>query len=135
MRVWQKAREVLICGSFMKGIKKIYTDFQLASAVCMILALLWLTVSAPFVYATQKSLEKELVSQTGSNNAASEEECPVNNSEEKTPGNANTFSEEYLHEHHVEESFFSLAAQFHKCENADDYRAYHGEVQVPPPNA
>lgn len=119
----------------MKGIKKIYTDFQAGSAVFMILALLWLTISAPFVYAAQKSLDKERLSQTASPNAGAEEECPVNNSEEKTPGNANNFSEEYLHDHHVEESYFSLAAQFHTCENADDYKAYHGEVQVPPPNA
>ena len=119
----------------MKGLKKIYTDFQLASAVFMILALLWLTISAPFVYATQQSLEKDRLSQSAAPNAGSEEECPVNNSEEKTPGSANTFSEEYLHDHHVEDAFFSVAAQFHKCENVDDYRACHGEVQVPPPNA
>ena len=40
-----------------KGRKR-YNVFQLSSAVLMLIALLWLTVSAPFVYAAQQELTK-----------------------------------------------------------------------------
>lgn len=60
---------------------------------------------------------------------------PLNNTtEEKNSNSSNSFSEEYLHDHHIEEYFFSIALQYHKCENAGTYIAFHGEVQVPPPN-
>ena len=56
-----------------------------------------------------------------------------NTTEEKAPV-SNSFSEEYLHDHHSTDCFFSIVLQYHKCENADTYHAYHGELLVPPPN-
>ncbi|HVF80842.1 MAG TPA: hypothetical protein VM884_02870 [Flavisolibacter sp.] len=123
----------------MKRGKKIYSIFQLASALFMILALLWLTVSAPFVYASQQELSKQnKVSNSQSPLDCNDEESsnPFGNStEEKAPGNS-SLSEEYLHHHHHPEDYFtSISSQYHKGENADTYIAFHGEVQVPPPNA
>ena len=43
---------------FMKKNNKTYTCFQSGSAVFMILALLWLTISAPFAFAGQQELAK-----------------------------------------------------------------------------
>lgn len=118
---------------------KTYTRFHLVSAVLMIVALAWLTVSAPFVFENQKQMAK--MSKTTPNQsplADSEEESgnvPGNNStEEKAPKTLNTFSEEYLHEHYRSTYLFSLALQYHKHENAGIYIAYHGEPLVPPPN-
>jgi hypothetical protein len=116
--------------------KKIYTIFQLCSAVFMILALLWLTVSTPFVYANQqKQQQHDHSMNNGSPLSGSEEEsgCFGNSTEEKTPSGT-SFSEEYLHDHHSSEHFFSIASRYHKCENADTYIAFHGELLVPPPN-
>jgi hypothetical protein len=103
----------------------------------MIAALFWLTVSAPFVLESKQKI-------TGHQNETSlnfpisqteEEANPLGNTtEEKAPNGANSFSEEYLHDNHRSEYFSSIASQFHKCENASIYVAYHGELHVPPPN-
>jgi hypothetical protein len=117
--------------------KRTYTIFQLGSAVFMILALLWLTVSTPFVYASQqKQAQHDRSMNNGSPLTGNEEEtsgCFGNSSEEKTPSST-SFSEEYLHDHHSSEHFFSIASRYHKCENADTYVAFHGDIHVPPPN-
>lgn len=121
----------------MKKNRKTYTIFQKASSIFMMLTLLWLTISTPFVIAAQQELAKQ--------QKASAIELPVNdgeddtgsgsnNIEEKVPG-ANTFSEEFLHEHHSTHYFFSQISQYHKLENSDTYIAFHGELLVPPPNA
>ncbi len=88
----------------------------------MILALLWLTMSAPFVNAGQQLQAKYNTADTGSPLAGTEEEAANpfgNTTEEKAPGTS--FSEEFLHDHH-------------KAENTDLYTAFHGELLVPPPN-
>lgn len=122
----------------MKGRKKTYNVFQLASAVIMILALVWLTVSAPFVYASQQELAKQNKASTTNMLGNAEEETNNslgNTTEEKKPSGNNTISEEYLHHHHIDDNFISTISRFHKCENSGVYNAFHGEVHVPPPNA
>jgi hypothetical protein len=121
----------------MKNVSKPYSFFNRVSAILMIVALSWLTVSAPFVYEHQQKMAKE--NSAGFANlpiAGTEEEAnPFSGStEEKAPKTLNTFSEEYLHDHHQSEYFFSLASQFHKGEDASTYVAFHGELLVPPPN-
>lgn len=121
----------------MKKNRKPYNHFQLVSAICMILALLWLTVSNPFVYASQEKAKQCKMANASSPMDASDEESanPLgNSSEEKNPNSNTSFSEEYLHDHHVEEYSFSITSQYHKCENSDTYIAFHGELLVPPPN-
>ena len=119
----------------MRKKRKIFNGIQLVSAVCMILALLWLTVSLPFIYANQQEIAK-LEKSSPSNFPLSgndEESNPLGgNTEEKAPNSS--VSEEYLHDHHKSDYFISIAAQYHKCENADTYIAFHGELLVPPPN-
>lgn len=121
----------------MKGTQKKYSFFQLASAVFMIAALLWLTISAPFVYAGQQEIAKQ--SKTANTNTAfpgNEEEAsnPFGNTTEEKAPSSSSFSEEYLHDHHNTEYFFSISSQSHKSENAGTYIAFHGELHVPPPN-
>ncbi len=122
----------------MKRSKKIFTVFQLASAVLMMLALLWLTISAPFVYAVQQELAKQHhTTYTASPLTGNEEETANpfgSNTEEKAPTGI-SFSEEYLHDAHKSDYFFSIISSFHKCENDGTYIAFHGELLVPPPNA
>lgn len=123
----------------MKKNRKIFSVFQLGSAIIMILALLWLTISAPFVFAGQKELAKQdKMTNAGTPLAGNEEEAANpfgNTTEEKAPNSSSSFSEEYLHDHHLAHHFFSIASQYHKCENADTYIAFHGELLVPPPDA
>ncbi len=121
----------------MKRSSKIYSPFQAASAVLMMLALIWLTISLPYIYESQQKLAKEAPSSISDASPAgsNEEEAasPVG-AEEKNPGSNTSISEEYLHDSHTGEYFFSAASQFYKCMNSDVYIAYHGELDVPPPD-
>ena len=118
--------------------KKPYSIFQMGSAVIMILLLMWLTVSTPFVYASQQELAKSSKSsaeQAPLSGSEEENANPFGNStEEKTPKNISSVSEEYLHDHHHTDHLFSMNLQYHKTENAGTYIAFHGELLVPPPN-
>ena len=90
----------------MKNIPQPYSLFHRVSAIMMIVALSWLTISAPFVYEQQQKIAKE--NSSGFANlpiAGTDEEAnPFSGStEEKAPKTLNTFSEEYLHDHHQSE--------------------------------
>lgn len=122
----------------MKGNYKPYTIFQLCLAIFLILALLWLTISTPFVYTSQQALTKQYNSENSAIPLAGNEEeapNPFNDTEEKAPASSGSFSEEYMHDNHKAAYFFSIVSQYHKCENTDIYHAFHGELLVPPPNA
>lgn len=124
----------------MQKNNKTYSIFQKGSAVFMILTLLWLTISTPFVIAGQQELAKlEKTSDTKASSlpeSGEETDNPLSNTnEEKTPGAGSSFSEEYLHEHHSTHYYISIRSLYNKCDNADTYHAYHGELLVPPPNA
>ncbi len=114
-----------------------YSVFHAVSAIFMMLALLWLTISTPFVDAAQQELAKDgKIVNTGFAHCTNDEESGnsfSNTTEEKAP-NGSTASEEYLHDHHSQDHFFSIASQYHSCENEGTYHAYHGELLVPPPN-
>jgi hypothetical protein len=121
----------------MKKTRQPYTVFQSISAVLMILALLWLTISLPYVYNNQQEMAKqECAGNIPIPLTENEEEAnPLGNTtEEKAPNSLSSFSEEYLHDNHRSEYFFLIASQFHKCEKANTYVAFHGELLVPPPN-
>ena len=86
----------------------------------MIVALMWLTISLPFVYGAQ--LELKCLS-----------EFSTNTTEEKTESGVNTLSE-YLHEAHAlvhPESMFRI---FYKCHSNDEFIAFHPEYISPPPD-
>ena len=120
----------------MKRSQKTTNVFQRASAVFMVAALVWLTISAPFVYAGQQQLAKqEQAANQSLPQAGNEEEAtnPFGNNTEEKAGSS-SFSEEYLHDHYKAEYFFSIVLRIHNHENADTYIAYHGELLVPPPD-
>ncbi len=119
----------------MKKQRKTYSLFQKGSAVFMILTLLWLTISTPFVFSCQQELAKQdKKAQSSIPVSTTEEEAgkPIGNS---ATSSANTLSEEYLHDHHDADTFFTLVALYLHSHNDDTYHAYHGELLVPPPNA
>jgi predicted membrane protein len=119
--------------SMMSG-KRTYNIFQLFSAVFMIAALLWLTISAPFVYAGQQQIAKQAKESQQQSSQDEEAANPfANTTEEKAPSST-SFSEEYLHDQHHTEHFFSISSRFFARENAGLYVAFHGELLVPPPN-
>lgn len=100
----------------------------------MIIALLWLTISIPFVYAAQTS-QHDLLTQQCENQP--EEECSnplTNTTEEKTGSGINNLSE-YLHEAHSLEHGYIIVTKYEKCHADDLYFAYHPELISPPPDA
>ncbi len=137
---WFTGTEVVTCALKMANRSKIYNTIHLGSAVLMVLLLMWLTVSTPFVMASQQEVAKSSKAPSGQSplNGGTEEENanPFGNStEEKVPKNINSFSEEFLHELHKTAHLFFIEKQYHKTENAGTYTAFHGELLVPPPNA
>jgi len=121
----------------MKKSFKIFSIFQLSSTVLMMVLLCWLTISTPFVYASQQEQAKQgKMVNTAASNASSEEENgnPFGNNTEEKTASSSSFSEEYLHICHITTHFHTSVYLYHKLENAATYTAYHGELLVPPPN-
>jgi hypothetical protein len=126
----------------MKKSRKPYTFFQKASSIFLMLVLLWLTVSTPFVIATQQELAKQQKAMSCNLPISDSEEEGTNSSdnnnnniEEKVPNSGNSFSEEFLHVHHTTQDFGAKTARNYKFENSGTYIAFHGELHAPPPNA
>ena len=123
--------------------KRIHTKTQAFASIFMMVALLWLTVSVPFVYAGQQKIaaEKEVCKiakqqQQQQDEDGDQSSCNPfgNNTEEKASSGINTLSEEYLH--HSEDLFHAveLFLSHHHVHSVDEYLAYHGELLCPPPN-
>ena len=125
----------------MKAEKK-YTISQKLSCVSIILMLLWLTVSAPFIIPDQQ--RKAETSKAGINVQAdipadSNEDSDTNpfaNTTEEKPESAgsNTLSE-YLH--YTDELFCQSTAitTSYNSHSSALYIAFHGELLSPPPEA
>ncbi len=102
-----------------------------ASALLMLFALLWLTVSTPFVYAVQqKALLKE---KTADGKAAKASNPLAGTNEEKSESGVNSISE-YLHEIELPGALVTALLKWEKCHPADLYFAYHPELVCPPPD-
>jgi hypothetical protein len=121
--------------------KKPYNFLHKVSSLFMILTLLWLTVSTPFVASFQDEMAKQGISLNDSSPETPDDEDasnPFGNNTEEKPASSNSsissLSEEYLHDSHKAEYLFAVTSSYHKCENADTYTAFHGELLVPPPN-
>ena len=123
----------------MKKKRKPYNTIQKVSTIFMMAALVWLTISLPFVYAGQQEIAKQQHTENTASPFASNEEESANpfgngNSTEEKVSNNNSLSEEYLHDHHKEGGLLAIARQYRSCEDARNYIAFHGELLVPPPN-
>jgi len=122
---------------FMRTNYRKYSFLHPANIIFMIFALLWITVSAPFVYSCQQKLAKlNKMTILSVCNTGNEEGTPNpldNNTEEKVATDGNSFSEEYLPNNYKTDYLSYIALQSPKCENTSTYIAFHGEILVPPP--
>jgi hypothetical protein len=113
-----------------------YSVYHKVSSILMMLALLWLTVSIPYVFNAQKKLLGSETHQSVPVNTQQEEEASnpfANTTEEKTPGSSNTLSE-FLHEIELLKQPSENLTRFYKYHRYSLYIAFHGELLVPPPN-
>jgi hypothetical protein len=113
----------------MKG--RIETEIRLSSGLVMILALLWLTVSTPFIYAAQQQVEKAMTQEKPGDS----EDVPLTNSTEEKTENGPTTISEYLQELSQVDRPFIQIAKLYKCHAADIYFEYKPELISPPPEA
>ena len=97
------------------------------SSLFMIIALSWLTISTPFVFASQQAQQKEIQKQAGT------DKNPFSTTtEEKSESSVSTLSE-YLHDLNSMNHHFIVLTRIYKCHTSDLYYAYHPELLSPPP--
>ena len=112
---------------------------RLASGIFMMLVLLWLTVSTPFVTSFQKQMaEREKSAQKSSSGSCEENNTSncnpfANTTEEKTETGSINFSEEYLHHHDETNHTLDDLLKHDNCGHTALYIAFHGELLSPPP--
>ena len=119
----------------MRRNRQTYKAASIVSSIFMILTLVWLTVSTPFVNAAQQQ------KQTSSASIPADEETPgsddnnpfSNTTEEKAESGSGTLSE-YLHNTHELVHPTGLAHKHNASHDANVYVAFHGEMLCPPPN-
>lgn len=112
--------------------KRVYTKINLLSAVLMLMALVWLTVSTPFVYESQQ-IKKELAKQQM--DVTDEDYNPFSSTTEEKSENNVTALSEYLHDLHMAEHPSTIVVKYYKCHPSDLYFAFHPELLSPPPKA
>ena len=114
-----------------------YNNYHYGSAIFMIMALLWLSVSAPFIFGSHKDAHSSKCCSTQSPFAGAGDEnnnSAGNTTEEKTPKGVTSISEEYLHDDHGSDHLSVINLQYFKNQDAGIYLAYNGEPLVPPPD-
>jgi hypothetical protein len=116
----------------MKRNQRTYPLRHIISSLCMVAALVWLTVSTPFVYNAQQSLKKE--AQKESRQSGDNTNPFSNTTEEKNESSVNTLSE-YLHEPPCTESNFIILVRLYKSYPSSIYYEHHPELLSPPPEA
>jgi hypothetical protein len=100
----------------------------------MVMTLVWLTISTPFVFADQQT-KKEVAEKKGNTGNKADNKNPFSNTTEEKTENSNSTLSEYLHETHWPEHSFIILTTFYKCQSSDLYFAFHPELLSPPPEA
>lgn len=115
----------------MKRSQYVYPARHMISSLLMVVTLLWLTVSTPFVFKAQQEQKKEIEKQsklTDTSNPFS------NTTEEKNESGANTLSE-YLHVLVSVENDFITIKRLYIQYPSKIYFEHHPELISPPPEA
>ncbi len=105
----------------------------------MAFALIWMTISLPFMFAAKKKTA-DLIALHIDVNAPDEDDNTVNpfgNTTEEKAGSStsNNLSEEYhLNDNHELFHILGIINSRHPHHIASEYTAFHGEMLCPPPN-
>lgn len=112
-----------------------HTLLQQLNACFFVWALVWLTVSTPFMMANQYSQDHLTSIEQPIDNSGEEETAnPLNSNLEEKPHNCNNLLEEYLSNSTSLIALNAATISHGIGIHADSYQAYHGELLVPPPN-
>lgn len=119
----------------MKKNRPYHDFFRKASAISMIAALVWLTVSTPFVFRYQQELKKTALAQKNqSPSSCTEENNPFANTTEEKTSSVSTVSEEYLHHPDEHKLYGNTIMNLFSNRSVALYIAFHGELISPPPD-
>jgi hypothetical protein len=111
-----------------------FTIAHKIGSLLLMLALLWLSVSTPYVYRFQQKVKAEKQAQTNAPDEDSEGSLNNNINEEKSESGPNTL-QEYLHEPlHLEHPSLAQVNEYGHFEQKASI-AYHPELISPPPEA
>lgn len=101
----------------------------------MIAALLWLTISTPFVFNAQRQLITEERQSAGNGSQQDDESANplASTTEEKTPNNNNSLSEFLNEGETIKQPVRNLIRQYNPI-SISLYVSFQGELLVPPPN-
>ncbi|RYY41728.1 MAG: hypothetical protein EOO08_00960 [Chitinophagaceae bacterium] len=121
----------------MKGQRSPFSTAHKIGSLLLMLALLWLSVSTPFVYRfqqQQKAAKAALTHEKGSD-ADEDSGNPLSNTNEEKTESGVSMPQEYLHEPiHLHHPLALLDLQYHSYAQ-DDFVAFHPEFITPPPDA
>jgi hypothetical protein len=117
----------------MQGAKNISFLKCVLPSLLMLFALVWLSVSTPFVYAAQQAQQ---ASKKHHNKNTSSNASQTNTVDEDEVVNSVANISEYLHSNDFAIKHFTPVPVKHtKCHPSDLYFAYHPELISPPPEA
>jgi hypothetical protein len=111
-----------------------YSISQVASAILMMVMLLWLTISAPFVYAGQQEQNKITHVEIPGDNNEDESPIPLTSTNEEKKPSGSSLAEEFIGEHNEDAYYSALEKSYQKGEKQHSYIAFHGELICPPPD-
>lgn len=111
----------------MKANGKHISIHIVASSIVMMVALLWLTVSTPFVYAASQSYTHIQAAD------ADDDGNPLNNTTEERSETGGSSVNEILHDHSFTHDLFSIRVRFTRTDPTELYIAYNPELLSPPP--
>ncbi len=121
----------------MESVKNIPLKHVLSSLL-MLFALVWLSISTPFVYANQQAQQKisKKLQADKKEKAAADDTSQTSTPEEDEVVTSVTNISEYLHSHNFAiKHFIPIAVVHNKCHPSDLYFAYHPDLISPPPEA
>lgn len=123
-----------IFATLEKSVNK-YSRVQCANSLLMILSLVWLTVSIPFVYNARQQVSR-IKCEQGSKHSPSRDQNtnPLANTTEEKPVSTISISEEYLHHHDHTGIVTETNPHLFYLRDENTYTAFHGELLTPPPN-
>lgn len=107
------------------------------SGILMLLALLWLSVCTPFVYAAGQAVSKTMAKSVKASDVAPDANPLTDSGDEKAGSGVSSLSsmaEEYLHETHGHQrDGFTIMVNYFKCHPNDLYFSFHPSLVSPPP--
>lgn len=112
-----------------------YNLKSIATAIFMILLLVWFTVSLPFVAAFQQQATSLQTTWPGGQQESDDYNPFGNTTEEKESSGVSSVSEEYLHHNHDLFHNTELFLNHNPSHSVSEYISFHGEMLCPPPNS